>query len=241
MMVPRSISRAAALTRSLVTSECSGASNFTLLTATQAAELEPLMARDLTLRVLGDDEAIRALQIIIVRAASGEVRGYENNCPHQGGPLNAQPGSSIFSRRHPEHLMCSRHGARFSCDDGYCVSGPCAGHGLHAVPLDATANGVTITIADARSASRFGRLLLGTPDESTLSPSSPVEVVRPAAFPIVDAARVFAPAPTSPPAAMTPTDVEDAGQRRPPPLAPVPEHVLQRMRQWEITDARLGD
>ena len=240
--IPRALPLSCQLSRRIVTSACTTSSNdFTLLTANQATQLEPLMARDLTLRVLGDDGSIRALQIVVVRAADGLVRGYENNCPHQGGPINAQPGN-FFSRRHPEHLICSRHGARFQLDDGYCVSGPCAGHGLHAVPLDTTADGVTIAIDDARSASRFGRLVVGSADESTLSPSFPIEVLRPrAAFPIVDAAPVPSASPSTPPADTTPAHGEGTAlYRRPPPLAAVPEHVMQRMRQWEETDARLG-
>ena len=63
----------------------------------------------------------------------GVVRVYVNSCPHLGVPLEAMPDRFLDGRR--EHLVCSVHGARFRIADGHCVSGPCAGDVLEAVPV----------------------------------------------------------------------------------------------------------
>lgn len=144
-----------------------------------------LSARDLLLCVpCGDDGRIRALDVLVVRAADGTLRAFENSCPHQGGPLNAQPGAVLFSRprrssagRTLNHtdatlLRCARHGARFAPEDGACVSGPCAGHALHAVSVDESLAGVTISLEEARRAALAGgRIVQQPPDGGSASSS----------------------------------------------------------------------
>ena len=46
------------------------------------------------------------------------------------------------------HVVCSAHGARFRAEDGFCVSGPCAGDSLEAVPVRME-DGVVLVPADA--------------------------------------------------------------------------------------------
>jgi nitrite reductase/ring-hydroxylating ferredoxin subunit len=64
----------------------------------------------------------------------GEVlRAYVNHCPHAGFPLNWQPDR--FLAPGAPLIRCVMHGALFDIDTGACVSGPCQGKGLRALPL----------------------------------------------------------------------------------------------------------
>jgi len=56
---------------------------------------------------------------------------YENSCPHTGGPLDWVPGQ--FLNLEKDHIQCSTHYALFRINDGYCVSGACAGQALKRV------------------------------------------------------------------------------------------------------------
>ncbi len=60
------------------------------------------------------------------------VHAYVNSCPHIGAPLDFLPGR--FLNAEGTHILCANHGALFRIEDGYCVSGPCAGDGLE--PLE---------------------------------------------------------------------------------------------------------
>ena len=62
----------------------------------------------------------------------GQVFVYLNSCPHLGVPLEVLPDRFLDGRR--EYVVCALHGARFRIEDGFCVSGPCAGDALEAVP-----------------------------------------------------------------------------------------------------------
>lgn len=164
---------------------CTSADSAELLSVTDLARLPPLSARELVVRVTGADNAVRQLDIIIVRAADGAVHAYENSCPHQGGPLNASPGLGVFAKgRHDRDkglLACSRHGARFRPSDGVCVRGPCAGHALHDLPIQTSDSaGVTVSIAAARRAASLGGRLL--------TDASAGEVVAVSLHPMVDTA-----------------------------------------------------
>lgn len=77
------------------------------------------------------DTAGQRQRLIVVRIA-GSVRVYRNRCPHLGTPLDWVPDH--FLDREGTHLVCSTHGARFRADDGFCVSGPCAGDALVVLP-----------------------------------------------------------------------------------------------------------
>ena len=58
---------------------------------------------------------------------------YVNSCPHIGLPLEAVPDRFLDRKR--EMIVCAAHGARFRVLDGECVSGPCIGEALEAVPV----------------------------------------------------------------------------------------------------------
>ena len=70
---------------------------------------------------------------ILVHRDGDAVRGYVNSCPHVGSPLDWAPDR--FIALDGFHLACGTHGALFRPQDGYCVSGPCAGDSLEAVPV----------------------------------------------------------------------------------------------------------
>ncbi|TCZ66205.1 Rieske (2Fe-2S) protein [Roseicella aquatilis] len=62
----------------------------------------------------------------------GRVHVYVNACPHIGLPLDPLPDRFLDPRA--QVILCSVHGARFRIEDGTCLSGPCLGKALEAVP-----------------------------------------------------------------------------------------------------------
>ena len=76
----------------------------------------------------------------------GEVRVYVNSCPHIGLPLEPLPNRFLDTRK--AHIVCAAHGARFRIEDGVCVSGPCIGQALEAVPCRVE-EGMLVVPADA--------------------------------------------------------------------------------------------
>ncbi len=69
----------------------------------------------------------RKIGIMVIRQG-GTVHTYRNACPHIGTPLDFMPGQFLDKER--AFILCSTHGALFRIEDGYCVSGPCAGGSL---------------------------------------------------------------------------------------------------------------
>jgi nitrite reductase/ring-hydroxylating ferredoxin subunit len=70
----------------------------------------------------------------LVLLRSGEkVYGYVNRCAHFGVPLTAKKEHLILKPH--ESISCNVHYARFRWQDGFCVSGDCAGESLIAVPV----------------------------------------------------------------------------------------------------------
>jgi nitrite reductase/ring-hydroxylating ferredoxin subunit len=63
----------------------------------------------------------------------GRIRVYVNSCPHIGLPLEMLPDRFLDSKR--QTIICSAHGARFRIEDGLCITGPCMGEALEAVPV----------------------------------------------------------------------------------------------------------
>lgn len=72
------------------------------------------------------------LRGFVVRVADG-VRAYVNRCAHLNYPLNYTPHG--FLTADGSMIMCNVHGALFEKDTGYCVSGPCYGLSLIALPV----------------------------------------------------------------------------------------------------------
>lgn len=62
------------------------------------------------------------------------VRAYVNACPHVGLPLNLS--DDHFFDTGGKLLLCQMHGALFRPEDGFCVSGPCAGESLKQLKLE---------------------------------------------------------------------------------------------------------
>ncbi len=61
------------------------------------------------------------------------IRAYVNHCPHAGFPLNWSPNQ--FLAPNGSLILCVMHGALFEIENGHCVSGPCDGNGLRALPV----------------------------------------------------------------------------------------------------------
>ena len=74
-----------------------------------------------------------------------QIRGYVNNCPHFGLPLNARANEFLL---YGEGLiMCAHHSAVFRLVDGQCVAGLTSGERLEPVPVRLV--GTEIFLADA--------------------------------------------------------------------------------------------
>ncbi len=73
------------------------------------------------------------LPLIVVRWQGG-WRVYRNYCPHLGISLNFVPDEFLDSEKN--HLICANHGALFEIEQGHCISGPCVGQKLIAIPCE---------------------------------------------------------------------------------------------------------
>jgi nitrite reductase/ring-hydroxylating ferredoxin subunit len=63
----------------------------------------------------------------------GSVHAYVNHCPHAGFPLNWIPDA--FLAPDAPLILCTMHGALFEIETGLCLSGPCDGRRLRALPV----------------------------------------------------------------------------------------------------------
>lgn len=63
----------------------------------------------------------------------GKVYAYVNACRHIPVELDLRDGE-VFDLS-GRYLVCSMHGACYEAHTGYCVSGPCRGQRLIAVPV----------------------------------------------------------------------------------------------------------
>ncbi|MFL0798032.1 MAG: Rieske (2Fe-2S) protein [Cellvibrionaceae bacterium] len=63
----------------------------------------------------------------------GEIFIYKNICPHAQLPLEWVPDQFLDNNK--ELILCSSHGALFQIHDGLCVTGPCIGQSLEAIPF----------------------------------------------------------------------------------------------------------
>ena len=69
---------------------------------------------------------------------------YANRCPQKGLPVDFPPGRFLDLTK--TRILCTNHGALFRIEDGFCVSGPCAGTSLRR-PATEVRNG-TVTLVD---------------------------------------------------------------------------------------------
>ncbi|WP_296048194.1 Rieske 2Fe-2S domain-containing protein [uncultured Alteromonas sp.] len=72
---------------------------------------------------------------------NGEVYAYSDVCPHYGDTSLPWKKNAYLDSR-GEHIVCAAHGALFTIDEGYCVSGPCRGESLTPVPVTVKNNTV---------------------------------------------------------------------------------------------------
>jgi nitrite reductase/ring-hydroxylating ferredoxin subunit len=71
------------------------------------------------------------LRGFVIRVGDG-VRAYLNRCAHLSYPLNYLPDEFLSYDRN--YIQCTMHGALFEKESGLCVSGPCLGRSLVALP-----------------------------------------------------------------------------------------------------------
>jgi len=71
---------------------------------------------------------------VLLKLSENEVRAYKNECRHLPMRLDDREPRDLWdpSRR---YLVCSSHGARYQPADGLCISGPCEGSHLRALPI----------------------------------------------------------------------------------------------------------
>lgn len=83
--------------------------------------------------------SLPSLQVVAIRRA-GQAYVYVNRCPHRG--LNLEWRVDDFLDSSASMLQCAHHGALFLIESGECVTGPCAGQALQAVPCREDAEGI---------------------------------------------------------------------------------------------------
>lgn len=65
---------------------------------------------------------------------NGEIYCYQNACPHLGVELEWTEHE--FLDPDGQLIQCHLHGALFEIESGHCISGPCAGDALRAIPIE---------------------------------------------------------------------------------------------------------
>ncbi|WP_050897874.1 Rieske (2Fe-2S) protein [Nitrospirillum viridazoti] len=84
---------------------------------------------------------LNAFRMFVVRR-EGRCFGYLNLCPHYSLPLNVR--ADEFLSRDGARIMCRRHLAVFTIDDGLCIDGACTGSKLEAVPVSVDQAGMLV-------------------------------------------------------------------------------------------------
>jgi nitrite reductase/ring-hydroxylating ferredoxin subunit len=70
----------------------------------------------------------------LLKVADDEVRAYKNECRHLPMRLDDREPRDLWDACQ-RYLVCNSHGARYQPEDGLCVSGPCEGSHLRALPV----------------------------------------------------------------------------------------------------------
>ncbi|WP_052417156.1 Rieske (2Fe-2S) protein [Cellvibrio mixtus] len=73
----------------------------------------------------------------------GKVYLYRNSCSHLGIPLEWVENEFLDSSG--SMIQCANHGALFVIHSGQCVSGPCTGRSLQAIPYQIINNCIWIS------------------------------------------------------------------------------------------------
>ena len=71
--------------------------------------------------------------IFVVRRGN-KIYAYLNWCPHSQVLIDQIPGQ--FFNEDNSLIQCSKHGALFRVEDGFCVEGPCQGEHLMSLPCN---------------------------------------------------------------------------------------------------------
>ncbi|WP_017936852.1 Rieske (2Fe-2S) protein [Zestomonas thermotolerans] len=83
--------------------------------------------------------SLQDLQLLAVRRHD-RVYLYRNRCPHRGVSLDWHANQFLDDSR--SLLRCAQHGALFLIETGECVTGPCAGDYLQALPCREDRDGI---------------------------------------------------------------------------------------------------
>lgn len=92
-------------------------------------------------------EADAPRKVIVVRSR-GTFVGWLDNCPHYLGGTPMAWRKDAYLDGSGEYLSCHAHGALFEIDSGECVTGPCMGQALTAVPLAVDRSGMVRLAGD---------------------------------------------------------------------------------------------
>ena len=84
-----------------------------------------------------EDDAAKSFEIddrvIFAVKKFGQIHVYVNSCPHICIPLEFLPDDFLDDDK--RYILCANHGALFEIENGECISGPCTGQSLEAVPF----------------------------------------------------------------------------------------------------------
>lgn len=89
--------------------------------------------------VVSERDAVR--DSLLLTRHGNAVRAYRNVCPHAGRRLDWAPGQFLIE---DGYVICTAHGAMFRLSSGECVSGPCRGTDLSAVPVEISGEEVVL-------------------------------------------------------------------------------------------------
>lgn len=81
--------------------------------------------------------------LIFTVKKNGAIYVYRNSCPHIGIALEWVEDQFLDSSR--TLIQCANHGALFTIESGKCVSGPCSGQKLTAVPFEIINGFITLS------------------------------------------------------------------------------------------------
>ena len=91
------------------------------------ADIPDRDSRAFTIVSNGEEREIFAVRL------DDEVFAYVNVCPHRQMPLNWKP--DVFLAYDKSRIVCTMHAATFDIRQGHCLTGPCPGQSLEAVPV----------------------------------------------------------------------------------------------------------
>ena len=100
----------------------------------ELSSLEDKQALGMVAQVAG-----KRRNIFIVRWGC-DVHAYLNWCPHNQVLIDQVPGQFFNSDK--TLIQCSKHGALFRIEDGFCIEGPCEGQSLSKLKCEVKDGGV---------------------------------------------------------------------------------------------------